>query len=236
MGPWCPIYGIGASFILEGSADFNSGLEVFVMTVFVGSFIELAAGILLKLFFHQRWWDYSKYPLNVGGYICPLFSFGWGICGVFLVRIIHPPIHYLYENTPEMFVYILLTVLTVFFLIDLILTILNLLKINRHIKEIDEMSTAIRHLSDQIGERVYEESTEVLQSKWVKKVQLDMEELKQFSKTGFTKNEFYRLREKRIKERGYFERRLLKQFENARSTKYKEAFEELKKSIQKKKK
>lgn len=231
LGPWCPIYGIGASFIIEGSKDFNSTLEVFIMTLFVASFIELIAGILLNLIFHQRWWDYSEYPLNIGGYICPLFSIAWGICGVLVVKIIHPPIDIFYEYIPDLLLYILLLTISLFFIADLVLTVLNLLKINRHIKEIDEMSASLRKISDQIGKHVYEESREALQSKWARRAKFDLGELKALKESGFSKDELERIKRRKIKEAGYLEKRLMMQFENARSTKYKEAFEDLKRKI-----
>ena len=233
LGPWCPIYGITALLIIEGSRFFSSALAVFVMTLIVGSLLELIVGVLLNFFFHQRWWDYSEYPLNLKGYICPLFSFGWGICGVFLIKVLHPPIHFFYESLSNTAVSAVLGVLAVFFATDIVLTILSLLKINRRVKEIDELRGIMKKISDQLGEQVYERSTEALDSRLGKQIQLDFKEVKTLKELGFTKEGYEKVKEIRARKASFLEKRLISQFEKARSTKYKESFEDLKKNIRK---
>ena len=41
------------------------------------SVIELISGILLNIVFALNVWDYSAYPLNFMGQICPLYSILW---------------------------------------------------------------------------------------------------------------------------------------------------------------
>lgn len=41
------------------------------------SVLELAGGWALYKLYHTRWWDYSDFPFNIGGYICLEFS----LCG-----------------------------------------------------------------------------------------------------------------------------------------------------------
>lgn len=74
-GPVCPIYGFGmliVALLLTPLA--NSWLLLFVGAVVLTSLLELVTGFVLERFFHQKWWDYSAFRGNIGGYICPQFS------------------------------------------------------------------------------------------------------------------------------------------------------------------
>ena len=57
----------------------------FLGSVVLTSALEWVTGLVLEKLFHQRWWDYSDEPLNIGGYICLRFSLMWGgglpVCG-----------------------------------------------------------------------------------------------------------------------------------------------------------
>ena len=39
--------------------------------------VELVFGIVFNVILKKNVWDYSKVPLNIGGQICPLYSFFW---------------------------------------------------------------------------------------------------------------------------------------------------------------
>ena len=85
-GPVCPIYGFGmviVLFTLEPLAE--NILLLFLGSVVLTSALEWITGLVLEKLFHQRWWDYSDEPFNVGGYICLRFSLMWGgglpVCG-----------------------------------------------------------------------------------------------------------------------------------------------------------
>ena len=39
---------------------------------------------------HQKWWDYSKMPFNLNGYVCLLFSLMWGLACLLIMDVIHP--------------------------------------------------------------------------------------------------------------------------------------------------
>ena len=62
----------------------------------------MANGFLLEKMFHHRWWDYSEMPLNIGGYVCPLFSAIWGVACVLIVKLIYPFTDKLVSFSPDM--------------------------------------------------------------------------------------------------------------------------------------
>ena len=54
-------------------------LLLFLGSVLLTSLLELGVGFALEKLFHQRWWDYTNEPFNLGGYICLRFSLAWGL-------------------------------------------------------------------------------------------------------------------------------------------------------------
>ena len=98
-GPICPIYGFGMVALVtvmqllpkpeQTGEDVNTVL-VFFVGMFITTLIELVGGWVLFKLFHTRWWDYSMYRFNLGGYICPQFSLLWGLGSVLMVKVVHP--------------------------------------------------------------------------------------------------------------------------------------------------
>lgn len=79
-GPICPIYGVGVSaviFLLEPCQDWLPVL--YIASVVLVTLIEGLTGYAMDKIFHHKWWDYSDQPLNIGGYVCLIFSLVWEI-------------------------------------------------------------------------------------------------------------------------------------------------------------
>lgn len=84
-GPVCPIYGFGMIIVLFTLSPLvDNLLLLYIGGVILPSVLELAGGWALYKLYHTRWWDYSDFPFNIGGYICLEFSLLWGVgtvCG-----------------------------------------------------------------------------------------------------------------------------------------------------------
>ena len=79
-GPVCPIYGFGMVIVLFALTPLShSLLLLYLGGVILPSALELVGGWALYKLYHTRWWDYSDYPFNIGGYICLEFSLLWGV-------------------------------------------------------------------------------------------------------------------------------------------------------------
>ncbi|MDD2213942.1 MAG: hypothetical protein PHR21_05295 [Oscillospiraceae bacterium] len=151
-GPVCPIYGIGVLLLVNLLAPLSGHLGLlFIGAMLLMSLEELIGGWALDKLFHQRWWDYSDTPLNLGGYICLGFSLLWGVAGVLLLRVVHPPIAFLLSRILPRAGWFILIPLYVIFTVDLVTTILILLKLNRRLAQLDEIRHSIREVSDRIG-------------------------------------------------------------------------------------
>ena len=84
-GPWLPIYGTGGVIVLILCSRFRKKpvLEFFTAILLCG-ILEYGSGWYLETKYHQRWWSYDGYFLNLHGRICAegLLVFGVGCCAV----------------------------------------------------------------------------------------------------------------------------------------------------------
>ena len=88
-GPICPIYGCGMTVMIavlgrftmpsSDMAWYQNVLVAFFGGMVITTLVELVGGYILYKMFHTRWWDYSMYRFNLGGFICPRFSLLWGL-------------------------------------------------------------------------------------------------------------------------------------------------------------
>lgn len=154
-GPLCPIYGFGVVAVVNFLKPVQDNFFLlFIGSVFIASAIELITGFVLEKIFHQKWWDYSEVPFNIGGYICPLFSLMWGIACIVVVDQIHPMIVNLVDFIPETASIIILIISTIVLVIDLVATVKTIFKLNKKLEIIEELSAMIRKSSDEFGENL----------------------------------------------------------------------------------
>lgn len=152
-GPLCPIYGFGAVFIVYLLTPIQDNfLLLFVGSVLVTSLLEFLTGWLLKTLFHTSWWDYSDQPFNIKGYICLKFSLGWGVAALFLMKILHPAIAGLVHLIPTFVGWIFLAVLYGLLLADFLVTVATILKLNRDLGEISQISSDLHKGSEKLAE------------------------------------------------------------------------------------
>ena len=154
-GPVCPIYGFGVVIVLGCLEPLQENLLLlFLGSVVLTSLLEWLTGFLLEMLFHQRWWDYSDQPFNLGGYICLRFSIMWGLACLFVVKIVHPSVLLLIRLIPRPLGWTLLAIFGAVLAVDLAATLRTIAKINRSLGQIDELAGKIREISDGVGENL----------------------------------------------------------------------------------
>ena len=163
-GPYCPIYGCGVVIVVAILTPLKENLLI----LFAGSFLltsvlEYLTGYILEKVFHNKWWDYSDKPFNIKGYVCLKFSIYWGLACTFIMDIIHPIIYAAIRFIPFVLGVVLLSIIMCVFAADCIITVTTILKFNKRLKVMDEMAASIHRLSDEIGENIYENVTDVIE-------------------------------------------------------------------------
>lgn len=154
-GPVCPIYGVGVTVILLILGDWADRFWlVFLVGMFFCTLIELVTGWALEKFFHDKWWDYSSRKFNFKGYICLEFSILWGIAVLLVVDGVHPAVKWFAGLFNEITGTVLACVFTAVMIADIVVAVLQVLKLNKKLKEIDEAAEFMRAGSNFIGEHV----------------------------------------------------------------------------------
>ena len=131
-GPWTPVYGFGIiliiiiyNFIKKANLScIKKGISIFILSMILLTLIEYIGGILIEYLFHKQLWSYTNLKFNIGRYVALEIAFIWGLCSIFYIYIIKPITDKIAKKIPK---YITITLL-VFFIIDLIVTIINKIK------------------------------------------------------------------------------------------------------------
>ena len=66
----------------------------------LGGAYEYVCSVFTEIVFGKVFWDYSTYPLNLGGRINLLYCFFWGIAAVVWMKFLYPKISTLIEKVP----------------------------------------------------------------------------------------------------------------------------------------
>jgi len=245
-GTVCPIYGVGVIIIIACLIPFKEYIILsFMGAVVLISALELITGWLLEKIFHQKWWDYSDMPLNISGYICLRFSLIWGLVCLLIINIIHPIIYNIINMVPVTLGRVFLIIFLAGILVDIIVTIQSVIKLNKVLEQLNEIAGKIRSFSEEFGEKIASGSISFLgkggelknvlsegKSITGKFVEEQMDRVDQ----GFdkAKEQILELEQKRkdLLSKGFFGgKRLLRAFPRIKSKNYREVLEDLKEKI-----
>lgn len=154
-GPVCPIYGCGMIGVLLALLPVEKNVWLlFLGGMVICSAVELFGGWILDKIFHMRWWDYSDEKFNIGGYVCLAFSFMWGMAVVFAVKFVHHPIMAVVKKIPFQIQVIIVVVCGVVFVVDMIVTLKNLIGINKSLGQLDKLAESLHTVGDQLKDVV----------------------------------------------------------------------------------
>ena len=137
-GPILPIYGFGAVSILLFTIPVRESMVLIFLCGMLGATVlEYLTGWLLERLFHMRYWDYSRQPFNLNGYICPMASLCWGFFSVLLVRVVQPPVTELICRLPAVTAATLAAVLVGAGALDLVFAVVEAVSIRRLLEKLE---------------------------------------------------------------------------------------------------
>ena len=154
-GPICPIYGCGMIGVLLALLPVEKNVWLlFLGGMVICSAVELFGGWILDKIFHMRWWDYSDKKFNIGGYVCLAFSFMWSMAVVFAVKFVHHPIMAVVKKIPFQIQIVIVVVCGAVFVVDMIVTLKNLIGINKSLGQLDKLAESLHTVGDQLKDVV----------------------------------------------------------------------------------
>ena len=155
-GPICSIYGFGVMSVLLVLGPLKSSFWLlFGGSVLFTSVIEYLTGWVLEKVFHDKWWDYSKRPLNIKGYVCLEFSVLWGIACVFVVDVFQPLVAKVVDLIPKKLGWVLLGTFSALWIADNIITAMEIRKLPKKLHALQAIEDSVTAISDEIGEEIY---------------------------------------------------------------------------------
>ena len=152
-GPVCPIYGFGMVIVLFALTPLShSLLLLYLGGVILPSALELVGGWALYKLYHTRWWDYSDYPFNIGGYICLEFSLLWGVGTLIEMKLVHPIIADAVALIPPLVGLILMFLLYGIYAADTIATAFAASDLARDLDALEKVADSMHAVSDAMTE------------------------------------------------------------------------------------
>lgn len=105
FGPFCPIYGVGATILICLLNELKTNkLKLFVYGGILGSAIEYIISFGLEAFYGTRFWDYSFLKYNLNGRICITYTIFWSILAFVLIKFVKPIIDKIINKTNYKFI------------------------------------------------------------------------------------------------------------------------------------
>ena len=152
-GPVCPIYGFGMIIVLFTLSPLADNLLLLYLGgVILPSVLELVGGWALYKLYHTRWWDYSDFPFNIGGYICLEFSLLWGVGTVVVMKAVHPVIAGFVEMVPQMAGFVLMCILYACYAADVVVTAFAASDLARELDALEKVADSMHAVSDAMTE------------------------------------------------------------------------------------
>lgn len=155
IGPYCPIYGVGAILITIGLTKLEAyPLALFCVAIVVCAILEYLTSYVMEKIFHARWWDYSENKFNINGRICLETIIPFGLLGLALIYIINPFIFNQLAKIPEDMLNYIAIIVAVLFVVDNIISLKVILNVSATTKKFDKENP--KDSTEEISQKVKE--------------------------------------------------------------------------------
>ncbi len=91
IGPFCPIYGIGAIILIVLlDKQKRNWIKVFFYGSFAGASFEYISSFAMQALYGTKFWDYPTFVLNINGRTCLIYAICWGVLSIALIYLMKP--------------------------------------------------------------------------------------------------------------------------------------------------
>lgn len=154
IGPYCPIYSVVVMVSVYSLHSIQNPFLLLLIGGGVCSVIEFVTATILDKTVHERYWDYSAYPLNFQGKISVPSSLFFGVTVLFAVRVLHPATMFCIERLPDSVRLCLCILFCVMFFTDALLTLNRAAQLNeRGTRIYEKMDNAVEGKIDILNEK-----------------------------------------------------------------------------------
>ena len=139
----------------------NDLLVLYFMSVLICGILEYLTSYVMEKIFHARWWDYHNMKFNINGRICLETLLPFGLVGLLLVKFVNPWIFGIIRKIPRTLLLIILSILTVLFIVDVIISFSVIFKFRKNVKNIEK---EVKDNTDEIIQKVKEETEKKIEN------------------------------------------------------------------------
>jgi len=134
-GPFIPIYGLGATFIIILEFLFHHWPLPIKLIVYgiVLTLIEYLTGFIFEKVFKLKLWDYSDSRFNIHGRVSLLFSLCWTAFALIFITFIHPVVLRHVQSQNYSFLRVIAVILIVYGITDFIFSIATITSFRKKI-------------------------------------------------------------------------------------------------------
>lgn len=137
IGPYIPLYGVSAiTMILYLNQYKTNPLTVFLLAIFVCTFLEYITSYIMEKIFKARWWDYTNQKFNINGRVCLKNSLYFGILSLLLIYLINPLLINLINNMNNIWLTIITIVCLTIFITDIFISCNVILKLKHNFENL----------------------------------------------------------------------------------------------------
>lgn len=139
IGPYCPIYGVGALLIVIFLSKFQQHpFALFILAVVICSILEYCTSYVMEKIFKIRWWDYSNNKFNINGRICLETMIPFGVIACLLVYVINPFLVLNLNKLPESCLVVVSLIFGVLLIADFITSFNIINNFKKTVKNVSE--------------------------------------------------------------------------------------------------
>jgi uncharacterized membrane protein len=123
IGPYCPIYGVGAVLITLLLKKYNTDIFIiFTLTMVFCGVLEYITSYTMEKLFNARWWEYSHHKFNINGRVSLETLALFGIGGCLAIFIFNPIIFNYLHLIPSLVTIIISITAIIIIIIDTIIS------------------------------------------------------------------------------------------------------------------
>ncbi len=123
-GPFCPVYGVGATLLILLLNKFKSSkIKLLIYGGITGDIIEYLISYGLECIYATRFWNYSYTNFHLNGRICITYTVFWAVLSLILISYAKPLIDKCIAKMNFKYINIIEILITVFLIIDVLCTI-----------------------------------------------------------------------------------------------------------------
>lgn len=134
FGPYCPIYGFGALFIILFLSSIQNIILLFLAGSVLTCTLEYITSWAMEKMFNARWWDYSYMKYQLNGRICLLGAVVFGAFTVLVIKVFQPFLVFVFDMIDNKYLFYFAIAILIVAILDFIFTFIRTFQFTEKLK------------------------------------------------------------------------------------------------------